>query len=364
VPSPTAAGATATAPATQPPTTLLPAPLYLLELGQIARIERDGVTRRLLTEEQVEIEGVRPIADFALAETGELAYIVGDLDADRLVTTDAEGQSGRILYSEAGHELSDPLFAPGGERLLFRLLNNRQPVDLPSGIYSIALEGGEPELLRADDEVDDPVNPARSVSGYQPLAFSPDGEQLLVRVQSSFYEDCTLGLMPATGGEVLRITVPEGQQVYCGEATWATDGASVLLLAGPDTGPELWRAETATGAAAPLLSGSFARAPWAIDDGSIRFFRVQLERDAGGAITAASFQPVALAPGASEATPLGEPFNELLERALWAPDGSGVVMELSSMERRSLLRWQPTTGEALKLPSSEDGIVRMLWGRA
>lgn len=361
--APTAPGDSPTAAPTQPTADLLPAPLYVLELGQIARIERDGASRSLLTEERVQIEGIRPITEFALAADA-LAYVVGDVDADRLVAADAMGTGSRTLYSAAGHELSDPLFAPDGARVLFRLLNNRQPPDTPSGIYSIPLAGGEPALLRADDPVDDPVNPARSVSGYQPVAFSPDGAQLLVRVQSSFYEDCTLGVMPAAGGDVLRVAPPEGQQILCGEATWTGDGG-LLLLAGPagtaETGPSLWRADATTGVATPLLPDGLARAPAATPDG-VRLFVVSLVRDAAGVATGATFQPAALTAGAATPTPLGEPFPELLERALWAPDGAGVVVELSSEERSSLLRWLPNEGDPVQLPSSEDGVVELAWG--
>jgi hypothetical protein len=158
---------------------------------------------------------------------------------------------------------------------------------------------------------------------------------------------------------------PEGQRIYCGEAAWTADGSGILLLAGPaddpEAGPSLWRADAATLAMAPLLPATFARAPAGLPDGA-RLFAVSLVRDAAGTATGATFQPVALPDGASAPTPLGEPFPELLERALWAPDGAGVVAELGSEERRSLLRWLPTGGEPVQLPSSEDGVVQLAWG--
>ena len=345
----------------------LPAPLYVLELGQIARIEPDGVTRTLLTAETVELDGVRPIATFTLSSLGTLAYVVGDRAADRLMVADARGRSARVLYEQPGHELSDLRFAPDGESLLFRLLNNLEPPDLPGGIYRIALAGGAPQLLRADDPVDDPVTPSRSVSGYAPLAFSPDGSQLLVAVNALFYEDCTVGVMPATGGDVVRVALPAAERLYCGEAAWAADGASLLFLAGPrdgpNAGPNLWRADAATGAAAALMApATFVRAPLALPDGAIRFFLATVQRDPAGLITGASFATAELAPGASTPAMLGAAIPELIERALWAPDGSGAVIELSTNEQRSLLRWQPVGGEAIKLPSSGDAVVGLAWG--
>lgn len=361
--SPVALEATASVPGAQ----LLPAPLYVLELGQIARIERDGVTRAVLTAETVQIEGLRPIATFTVSSLGTIAYVVGDSEADRLVITDARGQGARILYEEAGHELSDLRFAPDGERLLFRLLNNRQPPDLPGGIYQIPVAGGAPQLLRADDPVDDPVNPARTLSGYAPLAFSPDGARLLVTVDSLFYEDCTVGTMPAGGGEVTRVVLPDSAQLFCGQAGWSSDGLALLFLAGPresvDAGPNLWRADPSTGIAAPLMApATFVRGPLSLPDGAVRFFLANVERDTAGTIVGASFVSAELAAGASTPTPRGDPFPELIARVLWAPDGAGAAAELGSDTERSLLRWIPFGEAPITLPSSEDGIAGMAWG--
>ena len=358
-------------PETPPALLRLPAPLYLRELGQIARIERDGKTRKLLTDETIEIAGFPPIADFALSPLGTMAYVVGDRERDRLVVADARGEGARILYAEVGHELSDLLFTPDGESILLRLLNNREPPDIPGGLYRVPVTGGPLELVLADDPVDDPVNPARTVSGYAPFAFSPAGDQLLVEVRSLFYEDCILGVMPAAGGDVLRITVPETEQVYCGEAAWAADGSAILFLAGPkegnDAGPQLWRADAATAAAAPLLApGTFARAPTGLPGGVTRFFLATVERDAAGMITGASFAPAELGPQDTEATTIGPAFTDQLFDVLWAPDGTGAVLEVGPPGIKSLLRWLPLGGESgaaeIELPSAEDSVGEMFWG--
>lgn len=372
-PGATAVAPTATAtgvftPETPPAATRLPAPLYSLELGQIARVERDGKTRALITDERVEMQGVRPIAEFAVSPLGTLAYIVGDLEADRLVTADARGRGPRTLYEQNGHELSDLVFASDGESILFRLLNNLDPPDIPSGIYRLPLAGGDPQLVRADDPVDDPVNPSRAVSGYIPEAFSPDGSRLLVRVDSTFYEDCTVGVMPAAGGDVLRVSLPEGQGVYCGESAWTADGAGILFMAGPpatepEAGPGLWRADAVTAAAAPLLpAGTFARAPVGLPGDVARFFVANIQRDAAGAPGGATFAPAEIRPGAATPAGLGAPFPEFLERALWAPDGAGAVVVVSSAEQQSILRWLPIGGEAVQLPSTTEGIFGLAWG--
>lgn len=346
----------------------LPAPLYVLELGQVARIERDGTTRAVLTAEQSELQGVPPIAEFTVSPLGTLAYVVGDRAADRLVVADARGEGRRTLYEQSGHELSDLLFTPDGETLLFRLLNNREPPDLPSGLYRIPVLGGSPELLRADDEVDDPVNPSRAISAYLPVALSPDGTSLLVNVRSLFYEDCTPGVMPAAGGEVARVQLPAGVAAYCGEATWSAEGDAILFLAGPadgpDAGPQLWRAGADASAPTGLLpAGLYGRAPLGMPGGAIRLFLARVERDATGAVTGGTFVLGELPADGGEAIPLGVPFVERLERALWAPDGSGAIVELSSDAAASLLRWVPADGgEPLDLPSTESSVGGLAWG--
>lgn len=354
-----------TAPAATPAVPLLPTPLFAIDLGQIARIERDGATRDLITAERVQLPGVRPIAEFAVSTQNMLAYVVGDREADRLQLIDARGEGLQTLYSEAGHELSDLLFTPNGETLLFRLLNNRDPDAMATGLYSIPSAGGSISLVQADDPVEDPVNPARSVSGYVPLAFSPDGAQILVEVQSTFYEDCTLGVMPAEGGEVRRVALPEGEQVYCGEAAWTADGDGVLFLAGPvegiEAGPRLWRADTTMGNAQQLAEG-FARAPIGLPGGATRFVQVEVSRDAAGTPTSVTYRPVELAAAGGELVGVGDTFSEPLEEALWAPDGSGIVVAVSTEEQPAVLRWLPMGGEVVELPTSDDGARGVAWG--
>jgi len=370
--TPTAAPATAppTPPAaTVPPATVsMPAPLYVLERGQIARIERDAVTRTLLTSERSAIPGVPPIATFTVAPSGTLAYVVGDLEADRLSIAGPGGEHGTVLYSVPGHELSDLLFTPDGSALFLRLLNNNQTADVPSGLYRLPVGGGAPELVLADDPVDDLANPSRAVSSYLPVAFSPDGDHLLVEVQSLFYEDCGIGFMPASGGEVLRVTLPPDVRTYCGEAAWTPDGQSALFLAGPKegprAGPQLWRADAASGAAELIVGDDrYARAPIALASGAIRYFLARVERDAGGVVVGGSFVPAELAAPGAEPRELGPAFSERLEVALWAPGGSGAVIEIDT-DQGVELRWQPIGGEATVLPSARERAGGLAWGPA
>ncbi|MCX7789212.1 MAG: hypothetical protein N2378_01100 [Chloroflexaceae bacterium] len=364
--------APATAPPTPPAATLppasgsMPAPLYVLERGQIARIERDAATRVLLTSERSAIPGVPPIATFTVAPSGALAYVVGDLESDRLSIAGPGGENVTVLYSVPGHELSDLLFTPDSAAIFLRLLNNNQTADVPSGLYRLPASGGAPELVLADDPVDDPANPSRAVSSYLPVAFSPDGDQLLVEVQSLFYEDCGIGFMPAGGGEVLRVTLPPDVRSYCGEEAWTPDGRSVLFLAGPkegpQAGPQLWRADATSGVAELIVGGDrYARAPVALASGAIRYFLASVERDASGVVVGGSFAPAELAAPGAEPRELGPALSDRLERALWAPGGAGAVIEIEG-EQGVELRWHPIGGEATVLPSARERAGGLAWG--
>jgi hypothetical protein len=339
---------------------ILPAPIYVLDNGQIARIERNGKTRALVTSEKVEMQGLQPIATFAMAPTGDMAYVVGDVKADRLVRAGPHGEDKHTIYEAAGHELSDLVWSSDGAQIYMRLLNNREPPDTPSGIYRIAAAGGTPELLHADDPVDNVANPSPSVSGYRPFAISPDGKRLLVEVYSLYYDGCGLGVLPLDGGDtVARLTVPQGTKTFCGEATWSPDSAAVYFLAGPESGPTIWRGDAASGATtAQAAPDMLARAPLQLASGALRLFQVR--RDPAGAMT---FTMADMATAQAAPAPLGAPFSARLGRVLWFPDGSGAVISVESADAEADLRWVPADGSPMSLPNTGQGIVGIAWGR-
>lgn len=361
-PAPTAAPSAA--PATVPPASgdLLPAPLFVLDNGQIARIEPDGKTRNLITDEQVDIPGLAPIATFAMSPQGLLAFVVGDLKADRLVVTNEQGQSRQIIYEQQGHELSNLAWSPDGAWIYLRLLNNRQPPDIPSGAYRIAAAGGKPELLRADDEPADVANPAPSVSGYRPFAASPDGKRLLVEVYSLFYDGCGLGVISTGGDEsnaLVRLDVPPGTKTYCGEATWSPDSAAVYFLAGPESGPTIWRGDAASGATAAQAGPDvLARAPYVLPGGELRFFLVDRSGESGEA----RFAMAELSAPQAQPRVIGQPFSERLGRVLWAPDGHGAVAVVAPPDKQGDLRWLAVDFQPVPLPNSNIGLGELAWG--
>lgn len=356
---PTAAPIGPAEPTASRPAEPLPAPLYTLDQGQIFRIERDGLTRTRLTDERTKIAAFPPIATFAVSAAGALAYVVGDLETDRLVITGPDGADPVVRYSEQDHELSDLAWSPDGATLAFRLLNNRQPPDIPSGIYRIDRAEGSPELLVADDPVEDLANPSPDVAAYRPFAWAPDGTGILVEVYSPFYFTCGFGVLPAEGGAVARVALPADTESYCGEADWAPDSASVLFMAGPENGPTIWRYTLADGSAAPLGSNvGLARAPLACPDGATRLVAIEMDATTGPLFTLAEFvEPAAslriLSPAIAE-RPLF---------VLWGATGEGAVMLLESAEGQVSLRWLPTnSSDSVSLPATRTGVTELRWG--
>jgi WD40-like Beta Propeller Repeat len=366
LPSPTA-GVTIGPPAptivptiTPSPSGILPAPLYVLDYGQIARIERDGKSRNLVTSEKVDIQGVEPIATFAVSRAGNIAYVVGDLKADRLVWTEPRGENKRTLYEAEGHELSNLVWSKDGQQIYLRVLNNRQPPDKPSGIYRIASAGGPLELLRADDPVDNVAHPSPTINGYRPFAFSPDGSRLLVEIYSIYYDGCSLGIIPAAGGDIVRLNIPLNTKTFCGEAAWSPDGTAVYFLAGPDSGPTIWRGDASSGATTAMAAADvLSRAPVALSDGSLRFFLLRRDPPGSGPVT---FVLSSLITPQTAPVALGAPLSDRLGQVLWSPDGTGAVISVVPTNKPMDLRWMPADGEPLSLPNSSQGINGMAWG--
>src|SRR5215213_2298208 len=185
VPAPTSAPkptATVLAPTsapkpTAPPTAaaLLPASVYLLDDGQIWRMERDGQTRRQLTFESSDIY------DFDVGATDNaLAYAVGDGEERTIVLLDRSGRTELIRGPVWG-----PQIAPSGEHIAIQIeatddaIQSGRPQEFSNGIWLIERAGGRPSLLQASEPISAAGNLIESARQYSPGAWSPDGKQLL-----------------------------------------------------------------------------------------------------------------------------------------------------------------------------------------
>src|SRR3954471_2801228 len=162
-PAPTTAPAPASTPEpTTAPAALLPAPVYLLDDGQIWRMERDGQTRRQLTFEASDIY------DFDVgASDNALAYAVGDGEERTIVLLDRSGRTELIRGPVWG-----PQLAPSGEQIAIQI--EERADGLPSeylqgfdnGVWLLDRAGGQPQLLQASEPISAEGNLIESARQY------------------------------------------------------------------------------------------------------------------------------------------------------------------------------------------------------
>lgn len=353
--APTAAPATpapTAAPATPAPTAapagLLPAPLYVLDSGQIWRIERDGITRHQLTYE------TRPILDFDLwpANNGLVYLLEGEGQNTDKITLIALDEGGRTeLFTGPLYEV---VARPGSMDVAFTLTKPLEGLVIgaergPAGVWGVERTGGRPFLLQANDP---PADPAATeiYTSYTPLAWSPDGERLLM----SAYPGIGEGGVP-----IIKRIADQSRVVVdvacCGGQVWAADGATLFLSGGlwvQDAALGLWRVDAATGAATELL-------PSTIDN---KFALIGFPHPApAGAVDvfmALAADPPEVAPAArgplimtrvapdGSRTPLRPNDRFDIFEARWAPDGSGAVaIESVPNQDAGRLIWLPADGD-------------------
>jgi hypothetical protein len=372
-PAPTAAPTSAPQPTSPPATAMpaptataaplaavLPAPVYLIDDGQIWRMERDGQTRRQVTFESSDIY------DFDIGATDNaLAYAVGDGEVRTIVLLDASGRRELITGPVWG-----PQIAPSGEPIAFQyearpdILPSQQPQEFDNGVWLIDRAGGQPELLQASEPISAEGNLIDAALQYSPRAWSPDGTQLLMDVYFPVGEGGYLAVKDMASGNVTEIN-----QVCC-EASWSADGASVIIAGGvhiQDAILGLWRADPRTGATTELIGPSeqagmpLVTAARQLADGLIYAF-LTITKDPSfegkDKITPQRVQ----ADGSAQAL---RDQSYLLSGALWADDASGAIVADTSddpAEWFGRLSWLPLDGGPALALAGRGSVMR--WGNA
>ncbi len=332
-PHPTTAATTAPTATVLPtltpaPTSLLPAPLYVLAEQQIWRVPADGSTPTPITHE------ADFVVEFAVSpESGSLAYIIGQnqYSGDTLVLADGQGAQRRILLNDAAG-ISHPRWLPDGSLLAFARGSTPDFRD-PGGIYLLDTSDptATPVLLLANPPLD-PANPpiGEAYEPVLPLAWSPTGEALLI--QRGF----TLAVLWREEGTVVPLLrpLPAVERLPCCDAAWYPAGDALVVASQGtmilgSTEPGLWRADARTGTATFLATGypddyTLALSPAATDE-QVGFFAAPSDAIPPPSSAAVPLRMHMLTSAAATALLVRDDAYPMRE-AHWAPDLRGAVV--------------------------------------
>jgi hypothetical protein len=321
---------------------VLPAPLYYLARDrQIWRMERDGATRGRITDERA------PIDDFDVGGADNaLVYTVAEGDKRVVVLLDARGRRGLARGLTAS-----PRFSPDGQHIAYALQDGSAP-----GVFIQGRDGEHPRRFQAGQP---------DGAQYAPIAWSPDGSQLLMSVSTAPGEGSTLAVKALASGEAIPI------HDATGEATWSVDGSALTIAGGmlaQDAALGLWSADPNTGKTIKLLDASenagglpLATAARQIAPGTIYAFLTYTDAPSPEGRDKVTPQRVTLD---GHFQPLRTD-SYLLAGALWADDASGaVIVELdpNNVTPDGQLIWLPSDGSPPARLVDHGSLLR--WGRS
>jgi hypothetical protein len=248
---------------------------------------------------------------------------------------------------------------------------------LAPGVWSFPLDSGAPTLIAANTPPKGSGDTITPGTLYMPIAWSPDGQKLLLRTSVNFGPDGPGGDIGTTGlalfdqvsGEVRQL-LPTSQEPLCIEPSW--DGQSVAIYCANnfyagDNSPALFRLNIVRNdqeTLIPLKMGdqqNLATNVRELFDGlysmvstepantsDLKFTLQRTGQDAVSERTVLSKEPLAIG----------------FSRALWAEDGSGVVLFLPTTGDSRDLVWYPFHGGTpIRLTSGQLGGT-LGWGKS
>ncbi len=351
--------------APQSAASILPAPLYILAGGQIVRIERDGVTRKQITDEPPPDPDALAIVQFDVSPVdGTIVYVVQGAGAPPLLVRIAADGSNRTVLSDNLY-ITSPLISPDGTTIAVGVSEDyERPGSQTPGIYALPIAGGTPRLILADIPATDPTTEGGDGRGFTAVAWSPDGTKLLANTYSLSVELCELAIVDvASGDQVYLGDRAANLSSACTPAAWSPDGRTVLFntgdpaLALPD--PGIWRYDVSGGSMSSLPvepDNAIVYAPHIAGDTLYAFVA---STDGTNPVYSPAAPEPALSYTLSSVPLTGGTWTALrndthsLFSALWAPDGSGVVVFGGD---------DPTKTQALWLASDGSPAVELYTG--
>lgn len=368
--APTAAAEAPSPAATSAPATVLPAPLLFIDgEGQLRLLEADGLTTDTLSDEPY------PVFDFAVAPDGDtIAFLTIANGVDTtLVRIAANGSARRELARGVMRGVT--VAADGSVQV--GVLGPTVAVDstgldsdaLGAGTWSFPTDDGASRLLAAATEPATTAGETTPGVHSQPLAWSPDGGRLLLRLTMNLGPDgpagdigsTGLGLYDVASGQA-RDLLALGAEPLCVVPAWGRAGDSVLCANGGAIGPPtppLWRLslvgkapQTHVPAGEPVDQ---VFSPRELSDG-ISYLAGE------SAASPPRLMPRRLRADGTVDALLPQPVEAGYDGGLWAPDGSGMIIGRPAAGANRTIVWQPLNGSA-PVELLNGSIGKLEWGR-
>ena len=344
-PAPTSAPAPTEAPTGAPVAGVLPAPLYMFDSQQqIVRLEANGTTLAPVTREPA------PIMQYDISQAdGALLYVVGLQPQQKLVRVDARGGDREELLSGT---LVGPAWAPDGQSYA---IGWEDGPDGP-GVYAAPASGGRPSRIVAD--LPRPKDGSRSGQSYHPLAWSPNGKQLLMMVVPDFGPDAPAGdigvvglAVTGDGARPIELVRSGGDPHMCLDPSWSADSAYVYCAnyASSAGRPALWRIAATGGQPEVLLASAGDEF---MDVFNARQIGDQLYAFVGTYKSGNPAPVYAMQRLATDGTAPAKLRDDAYDAtavlwSLWAPDGRGaVIQKAQDGQTGNALIWAPADGSS------------------
>jgi len=327
-PAPTQVSAP-TEPATTETPILLPQSLYYLAMDsqgitQVFRMERDGKNTTQLTHELINV------LDYDISLTDQ--HLVYEVD-NQLILVNADGSNRQVLVEGPTRSITrgfySPVFSPDGKTLAYSE-NGLNLFDLATSTSNLVLENT-------------PLGGSLPPELFVPDKFSPDGAKLLLEVGHPPDSPWSAAIYTLATDSLTPITNDDPSLSCCtmyGGAEWAADGSSLYAVATtPDSSTPfgaLWKVDASTGMTTTLIPGSAGDGnmllfyqvvkPHLATSGQLYFFSAKYPEHAE-LIRRVPLLAIRTLPDDINTnwTVLRPETFELMNEALWAPDGSFVI---------------------------------------
>jgi hypothetical protein len=344
----------------------LPAPLYFVREGQVWRLARDAATPQQITDEAT------PITDLDVSPVdGTLVYLTDN----RLVHADADGEGGRVLVTgpplpsvestlaslnderQISGKIAGPRWSPDGDRVAY-VQNGLNVVSVSSGeIQTVSANDRIPN--RGEERLEDPLL-------YETvIAWSPDGMHLLVQVYrypltSIYYRSAAIKTL-AGGRTIMWDCVPcdyvwsaDSQEIYVARPSQGGTEALARFVLERNMGQHLAQY-------VPARTAFYYAHPHPLSQDELCYF---MGTGPDGGDPPKEFKLYRGPTHVTGGSTLLREGSWSMETALWAADGSGVLVVTSSVSDKAeagTLVWLPADGSpAIALPVT--GARTLRWG--